>query len=684
MLNNNQKNNDQSSYTEHDIFVLEGLEPVRKRPAMYIGSTGKEGVHHLVWEVLDNAIDEVIAGYADEIYVILHPQSFVSVIDNGRGIPVGVHQQTKKSALETVMTHLHAGGKFGGKTYKASGGLHGVGVSVVCALSKFMFASTIRDGKIYAQKYSQGKIRSPVYELGKAKVTAYDKIFFNDESFIAPSLLETLYKYLPPFEQGTCVTFTPDSEIFRDIKFETKRILERIQEEAYLTKGLKITFIAYNEDGLFDLNSYYFENGVKTFLQNFTQNKTLIHTNPFYLHRTIEDIQDSQGTEIEAAFFYTDDINSKELSFVNNIETIEGGTHLTGFRKALTKVFNEYARANNLIKKKEDNFNGDDIREGLYAIISIRISNPEFEGQTKTKLGNPEARGIVERVVSEGLQEYLEIHKDDAKRIIAKIALSQKSRLIALKAKESVLRKGYLEGLSLPGKLADCQTKNPDEAELFIVEGESAGGSGKQGRNRYNQAILSIKGKILNVEKARLNKVLESEEIKSLILAIGTSILESFDINAIRYKKIIIMCDADSDGHHIRTLLLTLFFKFFRQVIEQGYLYIANPPLYRITRGKTVVYAYDDQEKARLAEALEKDTSATIKTEIQRFKGLGEMNPEELYETTMNPDKRILKKVNIEDAKEAERLFDVLMGKEVMSRKKFIQTNALQAEELDV
>ncbi len=678
MSNNNPKNNNPSSYTEQDIFVLEGLEPVRKRPAMYIGSTGKEGLHHLIWEVLDNAIDEVIAGFADEIYVILHPKNFVSIIDNGRGIPVGIHQQTKKSALETVMTHLHAGGKFGGKVYKASGGLHGVGVSVVCALSKFMFVSTIRDGKIYSQKYSQGKTIGPVYKLGNAKVTTYDKIFFDEESFMAAPLLEKLSKYLPAFAQGTCVTFSPDSEIFRNIELENKRILERIQEEAYLTKKLKISFISYSEDGLFDLNSYYFENGVKTFLQSFTKNKTPIHSNPFYLHKTTE------NAEIETAFFYTDDINSKELSFVNNIQTIDGGTHLTGFRKAITKVFNEYARDNNLIKKNEDNFNGDDIREGLYAIISIRISNPEFEGQTKTKLGNPEARGIIERLVTEGLQEYLEIHKDDAKRIIAKIALNQKSRLIAIKAKESVLRKGYLEGLSLPGKLADCQTKNPDEAELFIVEGESAGGSGKQGRNRYNQAILGIKGKILNVEKARLNKVLESEEIKSLILAIGTSILDSFNINSIRYKKIIIMCDADSDGHHIRTLLLTLFFKYFRPVIEQGYLYIANPPLYRITKNKITEYAFDDEEKFRIIQKLEQDTSSNAKIEVQRFKGLGEMNPEELYETTMNPEKRILKKVSIEDAKEAERLFDILMGKEVFSRKKFIQTHALQVNELDV
>lgn len=678
MSDNNQKNNNPPTYTEQDIFVLEGLEPVRKRPAMYIGSTGKEGLHHLIWEVLDNAIDEVIAGFADEIYVILHPKNFISIIDNGRGIPVGIHQQTKKSALETVMTHLHAGGKFGGKTYKVSGGLHGVGVSVVCALSKFMFASTIREGKIYSQKYSQGKSLSPVYELGKAEITPYEKIFFNDESFLSFKLLETLNKYLPPFSQGTCVTFMPDNEIFKNINFEPKLILERVQMEAYLTNKLKISFISYNEDGIFEIYSYYFENGIKTFLQNFTQNKTLIHSNPFYLHKTTQEI------EIEAAFVYTDEINSKELSFVNNIETIDGGTHLTGFRKALTKVFNEYAHQNNLIKKNEDNFNGDDIREGLYAILSIRISNPEFEGQTKTKLGNPEVRGIVEKLVSEALQEYLEIHKDDAKRITAKIALSQKSRLIAIKAKESVLRKGYLEGLSLPGKLADCQTKNPEEAELFIVEGESAGGSGKQGRNRYNQAILSIKGKILNVEKSRLNKVLESEEIKSLILAIGTSILENFDLQAIRYKKIIIMCDADSDGHHIRTLLLTLFFKYFKPVIEKGYLYIANPPLYRITQGKKILYAYDEEEKLKVIENLEKEGATQAKIEIQRFKGLGEMNPEELYETTMNPEKRILKKVSIDDAKEAERLFDILMGKEVFPRKKFIQANALQVDQLDI
>lgn len=678
-MSKKEKENINQSYTEKDIYVLEGLEPVRKRPAMYIGSTGKEGLHHLIFEVLDNSIDEVLAGFCNTIFVILYPENFISIIDNGRGIPVGIHPQTKKSTLETVLTYLHAGGKFTSKVYKASGGLHGVGISVVCALSSFLRAVSIRDGQVFFQNYSKGRPTTSVKSLGLRKETKYREILFGEnvsEFFENLDFFDVLENVLPKFKTGTIITFRPDKEIFKSIEFDPKIILERVKEEAYLTKNLNITFIDCSQRKI-KIYSYFFENGILMFLKEITESKKQVHNNPILITKIKDKFQ------LECAINYLEDSSSKELSFVNNIITKEGGTHITGFRSALTKVFNEYARKNNILKKNDPNFTGDDIREGLYAVISLRIPNPEFEGQTKTKLGNPEVRKIVEKEVSEALSEYLQVYKDDAKLIINKIILNQKSRILAQKAKESVLRKGYLEGLSLPGKLADCQTQDPDEAELFIVEGDSAGGSAKQGRNRYNQAILPIKGKILNVEKATLNKALTSEEIKSIILALGTSIFENFDINKIRYKKNIIMCDADSDGHHIKTLLLTLFFKYFRPIIEKGYLYIANPPLYRIKKGGKVFYAYSDKEKDEIIKNLSKD-SRSSSIEISRFKGLGEMNPEELYQTTMNPEKRILRKVTIEEAQEAERLFNILMGKEVKLRRKFIEAHARDVKDLDI
>mgnify|MGYP001103348850 CR=1 FL=1 len=639
------KQTKEESYTAKDIYVLEGLEPVRKRPGMYIGSTGPEGLHHLIWEVVDNSLDEAMAGHCKNIEVSLLPQNRVKVIDDGRGIPVEKHPQTKKSALETVMTTLHAGAKFGGKSYQVAGGLHGVGVSVVCALSKWMRVEVCREGSRYFQEYAKGKPITPVKKIDSCK------------------------------KSGTTVIFEPDGEIFKEIKFDLKKIFNHLRQQAYLTKKVKITVIDSREKPE-KIYSFYFEGGLASYIKYLIKGSTPRHPNIFYCSG------EKNGILVEAAFQYTEEYESYEESFANNIFTGEGGTHLTGFRTALTRTLNDYARKNGFLKESEDNLSGEDVKEGLTAVVSVKIKEPQFEGQTKAKLGNPEAKTAVEGVVSEALSDFLERNPQDARAIIEKCILSLKARKAAKAARETVLRKGILDGLALPGKLADCSSRKPEESELYIVEGESAGGSGKQARDRRFQAILPLKGKILNVEKARLDKILASKEIKSLIIALGTAVAEDFNLEKLRYHRIILMADADSDGNHIRTLLLTLFYRYFRPIIENGHLYIAQPPLYKIQAGKRVEYAYTEEEKLKILERLKKEKIAH--PFIQRYKGLGEMNPEELWVTTMNPENRVLLKVTIDDAKEADKIFDILMGDEVLPRKKFIQTYAKQVKNLDI
>ena len=639
------KDKEKESYTAKDIYVLEGLEPVRKRPAMYIGSTGPDGLHHLIWECLDNAIDEAMAGYCKNIDIALLPGNKVQTTDDGRGIPVEKHPQTKKSALETVMTTLHAGGKFGGEAYKISGGLHGVGVSVVCALSSYLRAEVCREGFKFFQEYAKGKPRTSVKKIGTCRKT------------------------------GTTVEFEPDQEIFKEIKFDSKRILNHLRQQAYLTKGVRIRFCDEREK---EKTSYdfYFEGGLSSYVKHLVRGVSLRHSNVFYC------VGEKEGVSVEAAFQYTEEYEPYEESFANNIFTPEGGTHLTGFRGALTRSLNDYARKNELLKEKDDNLSGEDVREGLTAVVSVKIKDPQYEGQTKAKLGNTEAKPAVDQVVSDGLADFLERNPQDAKAIIEKCVLSSRARKAAKAAKETVLRKGILDGLALPGKLADCSSKKPEDSEIFIVEGESAGGSSRQARDRHFQAILPLRGKILNIERARLDKVLSSKEIKALIIALGTAIGEDFDIQKARYHKVIIMCDADTDGNHIRTLLLTLFYRHFKPIIEQGYLYIAQPPLYKIQSGKEIKYAYTEAEREEIAKEFKKRKAQNIS--FQRYKGLGEMNPGQLWETTMDPANRILLKVNIENAKESDRIFDTLMGDEVFPRKKFIQTYAKEVKNLDI
>ncbi len=638
----------ESTYEAKDIYVLEGLEPVRKRPAMYIGSTGPDGLHHLVWEVYDNAADEAMAGYCKNIEVSLFPGNKVKTVDDGRGIPIEKHPQTKKSALETVMTTLHAGAKFGGKAYQVAGGLHGVGVSVVCALSKWLRAEVCRGGFKYIQEYARGKTRSKVKKVGKCKQT------------------------------GTTVIFEPDPEIFREVKFDLKRILNHLRQQAYLTKGIRITISDQREGEKKDY-SFYFEGGLVSYINHLVRGQNLVHPNVFYCSGEKEEIL------VEAAFQYTQEYESYEEGFANNIHTEEGGTHLTGFRAALTRTLNDYAGRNDYLKEIGENLNGEDVREGLTSVISVKLREPQFEGQTKAKLGNPEAKLAVETIVSESLTDFLERNPQDAKLIIEKSLLSAKARKAAKAARQTVLRKGALEGLSLPGKLADCISKKPEESELYIVEGESAGGSGKQARDRRFQAILPLRGKILNVERARLDKILASKEIRALIIALGTAIAHDFNLDKLRYHRIILMADADSDGNHIKTLLLTLFYRHFKPIIESGYLYIAQPPLYRIQAGKRVEYAYIEADKAEILSSIKKSSKGRMEgLTIQRYKGLGEMNPEQLWETTMNPENRILKKVTIENAKQADRIFDILMGDEVFPRKKFIQAHAKKVKNLDI
>jgi len=639
------KETKETNYTAKDIYVLEGLEPVRKRPGMYIGTTGPEGLHHLIWEVVDNSIDEAMAGYAKNITVTLMPGNRVETTDDGRGIPVEKHPQTKKSALETVMTTLHAGAKFGGKSYQVAGGLHGVGVSVVCALSSWMKAEVCRDGGKYVQEYIKGKPKVNVKQIGSCKQT------------------------------GTTVTFEPDSEIFKEINFDFKKILNHLRQQAYLTKGVRIT-VGDRRSSSPLIYTFYFEGGINSYVKYLVRGAELTHQNIFYA------AGEKDGVLVETAFQYIQEREAYEESFANNIFTREGGTHLTGFRTALTRSLNDYAKKNNLLKESDENLTGDDVRDGLTAVISVKIKEPQFEGQTKARLGNQEAKVPVETIVSDGLADFLERNPQDARLIIEKCLLTAKARKAAKAARQTVLRKGALEGLALPGKLADCTSRDPEGSELYIVEGESAGGSSRQARDRHFQAILPLKGKILNVEKARLDKILTSKEIRSLIIALGTAVADDFDLSKLRYHRIIIMTDADVDGAHIRTLLLTLFYRHFPQIIEQGHLFIAQPPLYRIQSGKKIEYAYTDEDKAEILDNLKKEK--VTNPAIQRYKGLGEMNPDQLWETTMSPKNRILLKVAIEDGKEADKIFDILMGDEVFPRKKFIQAHAKSVKNLDI
>jgi len=670
------KNDSSSSYSAKDIYVLEGLEPVRKRPGMYIGSTGPDGLHHLIWEIVDNSIDEAMGGFCKNIRIELLQDNIVAVSDDGRGIPVDIHAKTKKSALETALCTLHAGGKFGGDSYKVSGGLHGVGVSVVNALSKWMKAEINKDGGVYVQEYKKGVSQFNVKKIGKSD------------------------------RHGTKIYFQADEEIFSKIEFDIKKIIEHIRQQAFLVKGINIEIID-SRDGIPSYSGFQFDGGLLSFLSYLNEFENSVMDEPFYVNKESEDIQ------VEAVFVYNDDAEMKELSFANNIYTPEGGMHITGFRTALTRVLNDYAREINYIKDKEDNLTGDDVREGICAILSVKIREPQFEGQTKAKLGNPPARTAVDSVVSEALKEYLQKYSGDGKAIVSKCLLAAKARKAAKAAKETVLRKGPLEGLTLPGKLSDCSSKNPEESELFIVEGDSAGGSGKQGRDRRYQAILPLRGKILNVEKSRLDKMLANNEIRSLVIALGTAIGNDFTVDKIRYHKIIFMTDADVDGAHIRTLLLTLFYRYFRPVIDAGYLYIAQPPLYRVQFGKEFSYAYDEKAKEEIVERFQqvrqarkksKEKTSAIEMEtgdemisdesgdesrekginVQRYKGLGEMNPSQLWETTMDPERRVLKKVVIEDAQESERMFDILMGEKVAPRKHFIQSRAVTVKNLDI
>jgi len=630
-------------YTAKDIYVLKGLEPVRLRPGMYIGSTGVDGLHHLIWEVVDNCLDEAMAGYAKNIEVILMRDNRVKISDDGRGIPVEKHPDTGKSTLETVLTTLHAGGKFGGEAYKVSGGLHGVGISVVCALSTYMMSEVHRDGGVYQQEYFRGKPKTSVKKIGDSKKT------------------------------GTTQTFDADPEIFSKIEYDPKRILNHLRQQAYLTKGVSIVFKDDRVKGQETSYSFYFEGGVSSYVKYLVESNTPRHPNIFSISA------EKDGILVEAAFQYTQEMECTEESFANNIYTVEGGTHVSGFRTALTRSLNDYARREGILKEKDENFSGDDVREGLTAVLSVKIRTPQFEGQTKAKLGNPEAKNAVESAIGGGLSDYLERNPSDAKAIIENCLLATKARLAAKAARQTVLRKGALEGLALPGKLADCLSRKPEESEIYIVEGDSAGGSSKMARDRRFQAILPLRGKILNVERARLDKMLASKEIKALIIAMGTGIGEDFNIEKLRYHRIVIMTDADVDGAHIRTLLLTFFYRHFKSIVDAGHIYIAQPPLYKISSGKTAQYAYSDDQRDKITKDMGKASVS-----IQRYKGLGEMNPEQLWETTMNPENRTLLQVTVEDAHQADKTLDILMGTEVEPRKKFIQTHAKAAKNLDI
>ena len=663
-MNKNQ-NKGASEYDASKIQVLEGLEAVRKRPGMYIGSTGTEGMHHLIKEICDNCIDEAIAGYAQNIRIKILEDGGIKVSDDGRGIPVDVHPKTGKSTLETVLTVLHAGGKFGGGGYKVSSGLHGVGSSVVNALSTKLKAEVIKKGRLYSQDYEKGK---PVNEISSTKL--------NDDVNI----------------MGTIITFYPDPTIFESVEVDFKWVVDYIRHQAYLTKGVYIEAEDLRSN---EKEAFYFEGGIKSYVEHLNMGKVIVSDDVFYVDKTIE------GTQVEVAIQYSDSFNENVRAFANNVFNPEGGTHMTGFRAALTRVINDYARKNGLLKDKDINLSGDDTREGLTAVISVKIEDPQFEGQTKNKLGNTEVRTHVEQVMNEWLAYYFEENPSSAKKIIGKAVLAARARAAARAARDNVIRKGVLESTSLPGKLADCSSKDPENSELYVVEGDSAGGSAKGGRDSKTQAILPLRGKVLNVERARIDKMLANNEIKSLIAALGVGIGEQFDISRIRYKKIVIMTDADVDGSHIRTLLLTLFFRHFEPIISSGYLYIAQPPLFAITHNKKKHYVYTDEQKEQILKEISgtklKDDESPLSDEdvindevkikgvsMQRYKGLGEMDADQLWDTTMNPDNRVLIKVTIGDAELADRIFNKLMGDEVLLRKNFIQSRAKFVKDLDV
>jgi DNA gyrase subunit B len=632
-----------SDYTAASIQVLEGLEAVRRRPGMYIGSTDARGLHHLVWEVVDNSIDEAMAGHATKITVTIRQDGLVVVQDDGRGVPVGKHS-TGKDALEVVHTVLHAGGKFGGGGYKVSGGLHGVGVSVVNALSSFMRVESARDGSVWAQEYTRGKPKSGVQKIGPSNG-----------------------------RHGTTTQFQADSEMFETTDYSFDLISQRLRESAYLTKGVWITLIDERVDRE---RSFYFEGGLVSFVRHLNRNKEVLHARPIYVERR------EGTTAVEVALQYNDTYTENVLAFANNINTVDGGTHVTGFRAALTSSLNDWARRSGVLKESDGNLSGDDVREGLTAVVSVKLTEPQFEGQTKAKLGNAEVKGQVQTAVADAIGQYLDENPGDGRRIIEKCLTAARAREAARKARDLVIRKGALDGLALPGKLADCQERDPARSELYIVEGDSAGGSAKQGRDRRFQAVLPLRGKLLNVEKARLDKIVASENVRPLIIALGAGIEgigESFDLTKLRYHRIIIMTDADVDGAHIRTLLLTFFYRFMPQVIENGYLYIAQPPLYRVSTGKVTRYANSEKERDQIVKELDRKNVS-----VQRFKGLGEMNADQLWETTMNPETRTLLRAEIDDAAEADAIFTMLMGEKVAPRKDFIKTEARKVRNLDV
>lgn len=643
--------NNHEEYNASEIQVLEGLEAVKRRPGMYIGSTDARGLHHLVWELVDNAIDEALAGYCTHVEVDIGADNSISVRDNGRGIPVGYHEKMGKSALEVTLTVLHAGGKFGGSGYKVSGGLHGVGLSVVNALSKWLVAEVRRDGQVYRQEYDHGE-----------PVTGVEVVATCEEG-----------------DSGTTITYLADGEIFDQVEYSFDTLAGRMRELAFLNKGLKITVTDHREEPARQ-KSFCYEGGIVSFVQHLNKNKDVLHPAPIYFSAEKDDPEKNETASVEVAMQYSSDYNESVFTFANNINTMEGGSHLQGFRAALTRVVNDYARKAKLLKDSDPNLSGDDIREGLTAIISVKLTEPQFEGQTKTKLGNAYIRALVDGAVSDGLGAYLEEHPAEARQIIDKCLMANRAREAARKARELARRKTALDSTSLPGKLADCTEKDPSLCEIFLVEGDSAGGSAKQGRNPAFQAILPLRGKILNVEKTRLDKILSNNEIKAMITAFGAGIDQDFDASKLRYHKIVCMTDADVDGSHIRILMLTFFYRHMRPLIEQGYVYIAQPPLYKISRGKNVWYAYSDEER----DAILQDIGREPKPAIQRYKGLGEMNPDQLWETTMDPENRVMLQVHLEDAIRADEIFTILMGDKVEPRREFIEQNSQLVTDLDV